>query len=277
MVVAMIFWGLSWTNAKILGQYANAPLVMFWRFFFATISFWFTVKYLDGTFHLEKRYFYYIIINSLFLVFYNYFYFKGTQIGLAGSGGVLVTTLNPILTTFFSLFFGGKILGRDYLGLILGIIGGGIILKIWELDINSLYYSGNIFFLLASLSWVAVTIITSKSKQHIDFLSYSFWSFLFATIMCVPLASNSNLLSVFEFDWIFWINLASLAVLAMSFGTSIYFLASIELGPKRSSSYIFLVPITAMIFSMLFLKEPFQFTTIIGGVLGMLSIYIINN
>ena len=63
----------------------------------------------------------------------------------------------------------------------------------------------------------------------------------------------------------------------MSFGTSIYFLASVELGPKRSSSYIFLVPITAMIFSMLFLKEPFQFTTIIGGVLGMLSIYIINN
>ena len=43
-----------------------------------------------------------IIINSIFMVLYNFFYFKGTQIGLAGTGGVLVTTLNPILTSIFS-------------------------------------------------------------------------------------------------------------------------------------------------------------------------------
>jgi hypothetical protein len=25
MVLAMVTWGLSWTNAKILGEYGNAP------------------------------------------------------------------------------------------------------------------------------------------------------------------------------------------------------------------------------------------------------------
>ena len=276
MIIAMIFWGLSWTNAKILGQYTHATIIMFWRFFFSTISFWFIVKYFKGSFQFNINNIHYIILNSFFMVFYNYFYFKGTQIGLAGAGGVLVTTLNPILTIFFSLFFGGKILKRDYLGLIMGLFGGGIILKIWELDFNILYQSGNIFFLLASLSWVSVTIITSLSKKEINFLSYSFWSFLFSTIISLFLASDSNILSVFEFDWIFWINLMALAVLAMSFGTSIFFLASIKNGPKFSSSFIYLVPITAMGFSMIFLNEHLQFTTLIGGLMGIMSVYIIN-
>ena len=211
------------------------------------------------------------------MVLFNYFYFKGTQIGLAGSGGVLVTTLNPILTTFFSFFLGGSILIKDYLGLVLGMIGGGLILRIWELNLDSFYHSGNVFFIFASLSWVAVTIITSKSKLYIAFLSYSFWSFAFATILCLPITFGSELLSVFKFDWIFWMNLILLAVLAMSFGTSIYFLASIEFGPKKSSSYIFIVPITAMGFAILFLNEPLQFSTTIGGILGILSVYIINS
>ncbi len=276
MIVAMIFWGLSWTNAKILGRYTHATITMFWRFFFSTISFWFIVKYLKGSFQFNKNNIHYIILNSFFMVLYNYFYFNGTQIGLAGAGGVLVTTLNPILTIFFSLFFGGKVLKRDYLGLILGLLGGGIILKIWELNFDILYQSGNIFFLLASLSWALVTIITSISKKEINFLSYSFWSFFFATIVSLSLASGSNLLSVFDFDWIFWVNLMALAVLAMSFGTSIFFLASIKNGPKFSSSFIYLVPITAMGFSMIFLNEPLQLTTLIGGIMGIISVYIIN-
>ena len=44
----------------------------------------------------------------------------------------------------------------------------------------------------------------------------------------------------------------------MSFGTSIYFLASSKLGPKQASAYIFLVPLSAMGFAMIILLEPLQ-------------------
>ena len=43
MILAMITWGLSWTNAKILGTYADPPLIMFWRFVIASICFFFIV------------------------------------------------------------------------------------------------------------------------------------------------------------------------------------------------------------------------------------------
>ncbi len=278
MVLGMLTWGLSWTNAKILGLYADAPLIMFWRFLFATISFTIVVRWSNATFQISRNNILFIFFNSIFMVSYNYFYFKGTQIGLAGAGGVLVTTLNPILTAIFSsMFFGGLMLNKDWVGLGLGLASGGIILRLWELSLENLYHSGNLFFILASLSWVAVTIITSKSKEAIPFITYSFWSFLFSTFISLPIALGENILSVIYFDWIFWLNLMILSILAMSFGTSIYFLASIKLGPKKASSFIFLVPLTAMAFAMYYLSEPLELYTLIGGTIGIGAVYIINN
>jgi len=277
MVIAMLTWGLSWTNAKILGQYADAPLIMVWRFFFTSLSFAPLLKLTNDSLQLTKDNIYFILCNALCMVSYNYFYFKGTQIGLAGAGGVLVTTLNPILTTLFaSLIFGSIMQRKDWLGLGLGLFGGAFIIRLWEMDISYIVQSGNLFFILASLSWVCVTIITSRSKNTIPFMAYSFWSFTFACFLSVPISINENLLIIFNFDKVFWLNLMMLSVLAMSFGTSIYFLASLRLGPRRSSSYIFLVPLTAMGFAMYFLSEPLQLSTLFGGVLGIMAVYLIN-
>ena len=108
MVLAMVTWGLSWTNAKILGEYGNAQLIMVWRFFFATLSFAPVVWWSGNSYKISRGSIRFIAANAFCMVSYNYFYFRGTQIGFAGAGGVLVTTLNPILTALFSgLLFGG--------------------------------------------------------------------------------------------------------------------------------------------------------------------------
>jgi len=277
IILAMLSWGLSWTNAKLVGQYSDAPLIMVWRFLLATISIAPVLIIAKISFFFEKNNFLLIFLNSLFMVSYNYFYFRGTQVGLAGAGGVLVTTLNPVLTLIISAaIYNIKTSKKDILGLIFGLISGAFIIRIWELDMTNLLKSGNLFFILASISWVCVTITTSNLKGRLSFMSYSFWSFLFAFILCIPLAYEQNLLSVFEFDWIFWINLLFLSCIAMSFGTSIYFLASSELGPKKASAYIFLVPITAMGFAMIFLLEDLQASTLIGGLCGIYAVYLIN-
>lgn len=277
IALAMITWGLSWTNAKILGYYGSPNLMMVWRFFIAIISFLPVVWFTGNSFKLSKTSFRFVTLNAICMVSYNYFYFKGTQIGFAGVGGVLVTTLNPTLTALISgLFFGGMLNKKDWLGLFLGLLSGGLIIQVWKLDLVQLLNSGNIYFLLASLSWVCVTIITSQAKDHIPFITYSFWSFTLSFLISIPLAYTESLFIVFSFDWVFWLNMAFLAVAAMSFGTSIYFLASVELGPKRASAYIFTVPITAMIFAVYFLNEPIAITTLLGGALGVLAVYLIN-
>lgn len=276
-IIAMVTWGLSWTNAKILGMYGDAPLMAFWRFTIATLSFAPIVYFTKNSFSINIKSLRFIALNAVFMTSYNYFYFKGTQVGLAGAGGVLVTTLNPINTAILAaLIFNIPLYKKDITGMIIGFIGGGMIMNIWQMDMDLLMQSGNTHFILASLSWAAVTLITSRSKDIIPFIPYSFWCFLMASFMSLGIAYDQPLLSVFNFDWVFWLNMMFLAVGAMAFGTSIYFMATTRLGAQKASAFIFTVPVTAMLFAIIFLNEILTLSTAIGSLLAMFAVYLIN-
>ena len=87
---------------------------------------------------------------------------------------------------------------------------------------------------------------------------------------------NNDVLIVFDFDLIFWLNLIILSIGAQVFGTTVYFIATTKLGPSKASSFIFIVPITAPIFSMIFIGEKLEISTIIGGIMTMTAVYLIN-
>ncbi len=278
LFIAMLTWGLSWTNGKILGNYENVNLIIFWRFLIASIFLYPILKYTKCPIKPNICSVPFIVINAIFIIFYNIFYFHGTKAGLAGAGGVLVTTLNPILTTIISgILFKTYISFKNWLGLVLGLIGSLLIIQGWKFDLNQIFQSGNSYFLLASCSWVLVTINTSISKDKIHFMTYSFWSFILGVIFCIPFIFNEDILLVFNYDYVFWLNLILISIGAMAFGQSIYFKATTVLGPKKSSSFIFLVPISALIFAILFLNEPLIVSTIFGGTLGLAGVYLINN
>ena len=277
MAASMTTWGLSWTNAKILGQYTSPTVLMVWRFLLASISIAPIVYWSKNSFKLSPKGLSFVLLNSVFMVSYNYFFFKGTQSGLAGVGGVLVTTLNPILTTLFSgLLFGEVLQKKDWFGLLLGLIAGTLIIQFWSINTRLFFQSGNIYFIMASISWVTVTILTSRARYTTPFISYSFWSYVFSFFFCITFTSIDQFFEVLTFGYIFWINLLFLGIAAMSIGTTIYFYASSELGPKKASAYIFIVPVTALGFAVLILNEPVAITTIFGGLLGIVAVYLIN-
>ena len=85
--------------------------------------------------------------------------------GLAGVGGVLVTTLNPILTSTVVFCFVDKSVNlKDLIGLAIGFTGGSIIIRFWEMDLNLMIQSGSLFYILASFSWVSVTLTSQNQK-----------------------------------------------------------------------------------------------------------------
>tara|TARA_B100001769_G_C21777112_1_gene424329 strand:- start:12 stop:617 length:606 start_codon:yes stop_codon:yes gene_type:complete len=197
--------------------------------------------------------------------------------GLAGVGGVLVTTLNPILTsTVVFCFVDKSVRFKDLIGLAIGFIGGSIIIRFWEMDLNLMIQSGSLFYILASFSWVSVTITSQKSKNHLHFLSYSFWSFVVAAGFSFLFCNWSDIAITINYDKYFWINILSLSIVVMSFANTMYFFASSKIGAVKASSFIFIVPLTAIIFSKILLDEPVRLTTLIGGFLSIIAIYLIN-
>ena len=273
----MITWGYSWAGAKILGPYGDVSAKIFLRFFLASIALIPILLKYKIPFTVSKSGLQFILINAISLCSYNYFYFRSTHMGLAGVGGVLVTTLNPILTsTVVFCFVDKSVRFKDLIGLAIGFIGGSIIIRFWEIDLNLMIQSGSLFYILASFSWVAVTLTSQKSKNHIHFLSYSFWSFVVAAGFSFLFCNLSDIAITINYDRYFWINILSLSIIVMSFANTMYFFASSKIGAIKASSFIFIVPLTAIIFSKILLDEPIRLTTLMGGSLSIIAIYLIN-
>ena len=277
MILAMATWGLSWTNAKVLSDYGPSSVVAFWRFFFSSITM-IPVLWLTGNdFRVTRQGMKYIFPGAVFISLYNIFFFVGTDRGSASVGGIIVPTFNPIITFIISVLLLKQVFYRkDIMGLALGFTGGVIVLQAWTLSLEQMIANGNLYFICASIFWGIMSIISGRSHGHVSTLSFSFWVYTISALIYLGVTWNKDILLIFTYDWIFWVNMFFLSAGAMVFGTTVYFLATTRLGPEKASAFIFMVPVTALLFSVLLIGERLEVTTMIGGIMTMTAVYLIN-
>ncbi len=278
MVLAMCAWGGSWVSAKLITTSDTPEVLIFWRFFFTTLSSLPLVFVLGKSWRLNARSLSQAFGGAALIVAYNMMFFRGLHTGFAGAGGVLVTTMNPILTGLLAAFFFQRKLGwQEISGLILGFAGGAILLQVWSLNLPSLWQSGNAFFLAASLSWALLTIVSEKTRPYASPLVFGLYVYAFATLLDLLLVSPRQIGEALQHSLPFWLNILYLSCFATTFATTVYFFASSRLGSGRASSFIFLVPFSAVGLSWLILKETPQMHTLIGGLLAVSAVYLINS
>ncbi len=277
MILAMAGWGASWVNAKVLSSYINEYEMIFLRNIFTLIT-------LAPVLIITKKYFYInrhslllALLASIIMIVYLKCYFLGTMHGTASLGGALVTTLIPINTfLIMALFYGKKILRRDIFALILGAIGVLTMLNIWSFSYEEVFSIQNMYFLGASILWPALTITSSKITKTSP-LVFIFYMYIISTILVSVFFVDFELVNYEAFDSIFWINILVLSIISTTFATSVYFIGVEKLGTNEVSSFIFLVPFFAIIFSIIFLEEKVHITTIIGVILTIIAVKILNN
>ena len=277
MILAMATWGLSWTNAKVLSDYGPSSVVVFWRFFFSSITM-IPVLWLTGNdFRVTRQGMKYIFPGAVFISLYNIFFFVGTDRGSASVGGIIVPTFNPVITFIISVLLLKQVFSRkDIISLALGFTGGVIVLQAWTLSLEQMIANGNMYFICASISWGIMSVISGRSHGHVSTLSFSFWVYTISALIYLGVTWNKDILLIFTYDWIFWVNMFFLSAGAMVFGTTVYFLATTRLGPEKASAFIFMVPVTALLFSVLLIGERLEVTTMIGGIMTMTAVYLIN-
>ncbi len=277
LIISMLIWGMTWPTAKIVTGYTDEYTLLFWRFALSTIGLIPIMFYLKQPFKFSLKALKYIALGTIFVTAYNFFFFLALKHGLAGLGGVLVTTLNPIITFFLASIFAQKKPNvNQVFGLILGLIGGVFIMRLWEFDPKMLTHGGSTLFLIAAFLWSFLTFSSAGAKNYVPVLTFSFYVYLFTTCISFLVADKSAIYASLSFDWYFWANLIFLSIIATSIATTIYFKASTILGSALASSFIFLVPVMAVIGSYFMLGEVPKLTTIIGGLLCIIAVGMIN-
>jgi len=286
MFIAMTLWAGSWVSGKLISTGDLHFQFIFWRFFITAISYFIihiistkkTDRYQSLKFIIKKPTLIgLIIIAAIALIAYNILFILGLNSGLAGKGGVIVTTLNPLIGFILgTIIYRNKFPLKSWIGIILGLIGGFILVEPWRYSLAQLIDGGNLIFVAAAGFWAIITFLAHKIQKEISLWEFNLYMYIIALFFTIPIIWNKDIFNWQQYSPGFWINTFYLAFLAGTIAGGMYFHASKVIGSARAGSFTFIVPGMALLFSFIFLNEIPEISTITGGAMAVGAVYIIN-
>lgn len=274
----MIFWGASWISTKVLTSYIDAYEMVFLRMGICFLSMAPIILFLKMNYKIDFKTLILVLFASLFLVLYSVFMYLGVEHGTGSLGGAMVPSMIPIITYIFVAILSKKTISLKHsFALILGAFGVLNMVNIYQFDTDIIFSKYNIYFIIASMLWAILTIITSKSTKINAFVFTTYTYLIASSVLYFFYVDSSIFTKVLAFDNIFWFNMFIITLLSTTFATSIYFFGAAKYGAKEVSSFVFLVPASAIIIGSIFLDEKIEFSTIVGVFFAMIAIYILNN
>lgn len=277
MIISMVVWGVSWPSNKVLASFGSPVNLGLFRYSFVIISLLILLLILKTKLTISQKGIPILLISGTLMATYNYTFLAGLKNGSPGAGGILVTTLNPVIVYGLGMLVDWKKPTRnESIGLVFGIIAGLILLKVWGNE-DIFAKPGNLYFLLSALIWSVMSKFTSKSAKYGSPFAFTWWMY-FVTLLCIiPFCSFTEINKLIQStDIHFWGNVLFSSVITTTLATTTYFFATSKIGAEKASSFIFIVPFSAAIFSFAILGEKLEINTITGGLLGIAAVYMIN-
>lgn len=273
----MMIWGISWSSAKVLSGYGSPLSITFIRFLFVPGSLLPILFFSKTPIKISKKGVLPALLGGALMTCYTLLFFSGLQKGLPGAAGVLITISIPIITFVLNILISQKLPKKSSLvGLGIGLLAGSILLNVWE-NYSSVFSFGNVFFIGAAITWACMSLVTSKSASYGSPISFNLWMHLIALAAIACLVDFNEIQSIATTgDFKFWSNILWFGIINSTVATTTYFYATTKLGSDKANSFIFIVPSAAVFFSWLFLDEVVQLNTVIGGILGLVAVFIIN-
>lgn len=277
LIFSMAIWGVSWSSAKMLSGYGSALSLSFIRnaiMIGAFVPFLFFSKL---GFYIQKEAWKRIVPAGIAFGVYALVFFSGLQHGTASVGGVLVTIVNPIIAFVVGMLVDKFVPTKNQVfGLLIGLLAGVVLMDLIN-EPAHVFDLGNLLFVLAASIWAIMSKISSSASLFGHPIVFNFWMYCIATLFIGFLVDYEEVVEVLICaDRTFWFNMFFLGVINTGFATSCYLYATSQIGAEKASTFMFLVPLGAVLSSWCFLGEEIQLTTLIGGVMGVVSVMVIN-
>ena len=278
MLLVPFVWALSGVSTKYLSFYISEDEVVVYRFLLSALSTFPLLLWMKIPMKISLKNFLICIFLAFFLIGNYRTYFMGMQRGAVGLGAALVTVLIPIFVYIMMIFSKkSKPILKDWLALILGVTGVTLMLDLGQLNLERLVTGGNIYFVFAALTYAMFTVAASYMR-NIHVLTINFYVCLLGFLIDWNLAFDSNNLSKLgSMDYIFWINILFVSVIAGTAITAVYYSGLRIIGSKKSSAFSILTPFFAIALGALFFGEMITIYNAIGILMAVLALIILND
>ena len=277
LILVAIMWGGTFIATKMVSHVFGSFTGASYRYLVALL---FMVPILlvkdPKAFKVTKKQLFQLsLLGATGIFAYSFFFFTGLRM-VKASHGALIVALNPVLVMLISSSIGKERISRiKIIGLLLSITGTAIVIARGDLlDLFTMFTWGDAFMLGCPISWALYTYFAKDALKFATPLQASTWAIVIGLVLIlffVPFETYPT-----KVDWTIWLAIVYLGICGSVLGFVWYYEGIKEIGPVKTSVFNNLIPIFAVMFSVVLLDETIHAYMWYGSALVISGVYIIN-
>lgn len=277
VLLAVLFWGMSFISTKVLLREYPPVSIAFFRQFVAMIPLTAFFIKKSAFFKPDFKTVLHMSVAGFFGVVL-YFVFENTGMKyISASGASIIVATIPVFTYPIEAWTGRQKVDRNGLLLILSSWLGVylVIAPDGSQEAGTDHVKGSLLIFLAMVSWIIYTLISKRLGERYSSLQMT----TVQTLLSIPLFLPFVLNEVPLWHWpsaVAAVHLAFLGVFCSALAYVFFLYGISTLGPAVSSSYLNLIPLITMTIGAAFLGERLSLPQLAGAFLILASLGLIS-
>jgi drug/metabolite transporter (DMT)-like permease len=275
-VIFVLLWSTGFIAAKFALPYIEPYTLLLVRMLITVVVFLLLIQLFKTEWPKPIDAFHQMVVGSLIHAAYLGGVFAAIKLNMPAGIASLIVGLQPLLTAIMAwLVLGNQLKTRQWLGLLLGLIGVSmVLLQGKSIGFDNISLSAVIAILIALFGISIGTLYQKKYGQGSKLLSGSFFQYL-ATVVWMGLLSTE-----FETQQITWsltlmASLAWLVVVLSIIAIMLLMLMIREGESARVASYFYLVPQVTVLEGWLLFDEQLNLAAFIGIAITVVGVYLV--
>jgi drug/metabolite transporter (DMT)-like permease len=270
LVLLGSIWGASFLFIRVAAHEFGPLALMFTRVIVAGLVLLAYSAFLRQTPNLRSRWKEFVILGALNSAI-PFVLIAFSELTLNASLAAIINSTTPLFTAVIAALIGSEQLTwQKIAGAVLGVVGVSILVGGSPLEMNSQVIIAALASVGAALFYGLGTNYASRYFTGMRPIETSIGQMLGASAVLLIPAGATIPAQVPSTGAI--VAFLALALLSTSFAYLLYFYLINNVGPTRTASVTFLVPVFGSIWGIMFLKEPFSAGMLVGAAIILASV-----
>jgi drug/metabolite transporter (DMT)-like permease len=268
-------WGASFLFIRIASPVIGPLLTIQGRVTIAAIALLIYMLFIRQSTQFKKLWKQYLIIGALNAAI-PFILIATAALHLNASMAAIINSMTPLFTALVVWgWMKEKLSVRKWLGILMGM-SGVIILVGWSpLPLTSEVLIAIVLSVLSTVAYSFAGVYAKKNFAGVPALSVAFGQQMGASLLLIPFTLFQLPDSTAEITPMAAYSVMGLALLCTAVAYLLYFYLIENVGPTKTLSVTFLIPLFGMVWGALFLKEQITLGMIVGLIVILSSIFLI--